>query len=81
MPIRTCRDVYDAASDAIDGSLSSMDQAAYDTHLAMCPPCVDFDRGLRRVIAAARTHHASGADESVPDDVAAAFAARLQELG
>ena len=43
-----CRDVVELVSDYLDGALDPPLAAAVERHLALCPPCVEYVRQLRR---------------------------------
>jgi anti-sigma factor RsiW len=47
-----CLEVFALLSEYFDGELSAAECAAVESHIADCPPCVEFLRGLRSSIEA-----------------------------
>jgi len=47
----TCHEVLDFLADYLDGSLPPEARAAFDRHLAVCPPCVAYLESYKATIA------------------------------
>jgi len=49
-----CLEVFAMLSEYLDGELEDIDCHHIEEHIADCPPCVEFVRGLRRCISASQ---------------------------
>ncbi len=80
----TCKQVIDYLADYTAGSLPALEQAAFDRHLAECPPCVAYLQNYRATI---RLGHAAYPDsdvavaERVPEELIRAILASQRDAG
>jgi anti-sigma factor RsiW len=77
----TCREVIDFLAAYVEGELAAAERAAFDRHLAVCPPCVDYLHGYRETIRlgkAALVSETEIADAAPEELVAAILASRTR---
>jgi len=72
--MRSCRKIVDLVSDYLDGDLPSVEQEAFNRHMAACPPCVQFLESLRTTQRAARDLRC----DEIPKDVQEALRSFLE---
>lgn len=75
-PLPTCREVLEFLADYLDESLGAEERAAFDRHLAVCPPCVAYLDGYRETIRLSRTSlrdEDEAALPPLPDELVAAI--------
>jgi len=74
-PLPTCREVLDFLSDYLDDALGADERAAFDRHLALCPPCVAYLEGFRETIRLSRAslHADEASAPPVPDELVTAI--------
>ena len=70
-----CLEIFAHLSEFLDGELRAEDCAKIEAHIADCPPCVEFLKGLRNSVEAA--HHFK--TRSAPGPVDEQLRARLQK--
>lgn len=46
----TCKELVELVTDYLDGSLSGLDRARFDMHLAGCPACTAYVAQFEKVI-------------------------------
>ncbi len=63
-----CRELIDFITDYVEGELAEVERTTFESHLHLCPPCVDYIESYRRAIALGR-EALDCVDERVPDDV------------
>ena len=68
----TCQDVIGLFVDYLEATLTEADVAAFEQHLAICPPCVAYLRTYRK----ARELIGAAGQVEMPDEMKA----RLREL-
>ena len=71
----TCENAIDVLSDYIDGHMDGATQAAFQTHFADCPPCLDFLATFKTTIAVSK----KVCDEQIPDEVRTRLRSFLKE--
>jgi anti-sigma factor RsiW len=73
----TCQQVLDYLSDYVEGRLPEVQAVAFDGHLTVCPPCVDYLRSFRETLAACRSLRNADYEalRPVPTEVVQAIAA------
>jgi anti-sigma factor RsiW len=64
----TCRELIDFLMDYHSGTLPAAEKAAFDHHLALCPPCVDYLRTYEETVKLGKGACAEP-DGEVPDEV------------
>ena len=64
----TCREVVDFLADYLEGTLSTVERAAFDTHVHECPECEAYLHGYRDTVRLAR-EVARDPEAPVPSDV------------
>jgi RNA polymerase sigma-70 factor (ECF subfamily) len=70
-----CREVFAMLSQYLDLELPLDACREIETHLAGCPPCVDFAESLRQTVALCHEYQA----REMPGPISEAARARLQE--
>jgi len=63
----TCRELIDFLSAFLDGELAPEPRAAFETHLSVCPRCVDYLASYRETIRLGKK--ACEPDAALPADV------------
>lgn len=63
----SCREWIEFLAAYLDAELPAAEHAAFETHLALCPDCVDYLASYRETIRLGRL--AFGADSEPPADV------------
>lgn len=63
--MKTCKEIIDLLSEYLDGDLPGEDLGAFEAHMALCPPCVDFLDHLKRTRSLVRSLRC----DEVPKDV------------
>lgn len=48
-PGYSCQQIVDLVTEYLDGGLSVVDRAAFERHVAICPPCRGYLSQIRRV--------------------------------
>ncbi len=71
----TCESAVELLAEYVDGSMEASLRAAFEAHIADCPPCVDFLQTYRATIAVSR----KACDVPVPSEVQARLRAFLRE--
>ena len=73
----TCRELIDFLAAYVEGELSQEERAAFDTHLAICPHCVDYLHGYRDAIRLGKAALVSESElaEAAPEELVAAILA------
>ena len=51
----TCKECADFLLDYIEGNLPPEQAAAFDEHLQLCPPCIDYMESYKRCIKMGKT--------------------------
>jgi|WetSurMetagenome_2_1015567.scaffolds.fasta_scaffold129275_2 anti-sigma factor (TIGR02949 family) len=64
-----CLEIFARLSAYIDGELGEADCAEIEAHIADCPPCIDFLRGLRASVDATRGCVRSEAPRTIPPEL------------
>lgn len=64
----TCRTFVEFLDDYVSGVLPEAERAAFNAHLAACPPCVAYMKSYRATVQAGKAA-LSGGDEPVPAEV------------
>ncbi len=62
----TCRELNDFLAEYLEGALAGSQQAAFESHLGLCPDCVRYLDDYREVI---RLGGLCGTEEAPPADV------------
>jgi len=70
-----CLEIFARLSEYLDGDLSAGDCAEVEAHIADCPPCVEFLKGLRNSVEASHRFRTPAA----PGPVDEQMRARLQK--
>lgn len=80
-----CMDIFARLSEYLDGELPPEERARFESHIAGCPPCVEFVESLKRSIGASHGFHSPAAPAHVPPEVEKrlkeAWAAALKRRG
>jgi anti-sigma factor RsiW len=74
----TCRELIDFLAAYVEGELAAAERAAFDRHLAVCPPCVDYLHGYRETIRLGKASETEIADAAPEELVAAILASRTR---
>lgn len=80
-PDVTCRELIEFLDDYVAGTLPSPQSAAFEEHLRLCPPCVNYLTGYKDAIRCAKAAFNCGKAEPapIPDElVRAILAARTK---
>jgi anti-sigma factor RsiW len=67
--VLTCREMADFLMDYVSGSLPADRLAEFESHLAVCPACVDYIRTYKATIRLSRAAFISGGENDVPANV------------
>jgi len=65
-PMLTCRELIDFIAAYVEGGLASDERSDFETHLAVCPDCVNYLESYRET---RRLETLAASDEAVPDSV------------
>jgi anti-sigma factor RsiW len=72
----TCKELVDFLHDYVSGELSADERAAFEEHLAVCPPCIRYLESYKAVIRLAKavaTDRDAPAPADVPEDLVRAI--------
>ncbi len=72
----TCREVVELVTDYLEGQLTPGDRERFETHLAICEPCVAYLEQMRLTIGAA----GALGDAKIPDLQRDGLVAAFREL-
>ena len=72
----TCRELMEFLIDYLEGGLTPAERAAFDEHLAECPPCVDYLGMYEATIRLSKGAFAAPPEKPPEDLVRAILAAR-----
>ncbi|MBI5280287.1 MAG: zf-HC2 domain-containing protein [Candidatus Solibacter usitatus] len=64
-----CLEVFARLSEYIDGELPGADCAGIESHVADCPPCVEFIRSLKRCVEVSKGFHSAEDCPPVPPEM------------
>ena len=53
--MKSCKEIIDLLSEYLEGDLPGDEAGAFETHMALCPPCVDFLENLKQTRALVRS--------------------------
>jgi anti-sigma factor RsiW len=65
----TCRDFVEFMMDYVSGALPEDVARQFETHIELCPPCVDFLKSYRTTVEMGRSLGCCDSDAPVPEDV------------
>jgi anti-sigma factor RsiW len=71
----TCRELTEVVTDYLEEVMPPEDRARFDAHLELCEGCVNYVSQMRQTIRAVGELDPAEVEETVPDDVLAAFRA------
>ncbi|HEU4400563.1 MAG TPA: zf-HC2 domain-containing protein [Candidatus Polarisedimenticolia bacterium] len=63
--MKSCKEIVDLLSDYLEGDLPPGELEAFEAHMALCDPCVDFLESLKRTRSLVRGLR----EEDVPSEV------------
>lgn len=69
----TCKELIAFLDDYQDGTLPSAQRAAFEEHLRICPPCVQYLHGYRKAAELGKAALKSPCDEPAPDHLVRAI--------
>lgn len=73
-----CRDVIELLSDYVEGDLPEEKARAIESHLEICPQCVEYLASFRTAIALGKTATSDEVCDELPDDLVRAVLERVR---
>ena len=71
----TCQELTEVLTDYLEGVMPLEERARFEAHLAICEGCVTYVEQMRQTIETVRVLRPEHVEDTVPEDVLAAFRA------